>query len=124
PMWRIEVEADQKRLAGLRERIHRVDRTGAELVGEIADLVDLDVLVPQIVILTRVKMRVVVHGAPAETEEVIITALERTEFRQGAQMPLADQAGDVACPLQQRRQGRMLWRQADLTVARQGLLEP
>jgi hypothetical protein len=32
-------------------------------------------------------------------------------------MPLADQAGAVARPLQQRRQGRMLGRQADLGVA-------
>src|SRR5450631_2100015 len=39
-------------------------------------------------------------------------------------MPLADQAGAVARPLQQRRQGRMLWRQADLGVTRQGLLKP
>src|SRR5438034_2435541 len=69
-------------------------------------------------------MRVIVHSAPAETEEVIITALERTEFRQSAQMPLADQAGAVARPLQQRRQGRMLGRQAHLGVARQRLLEP
>src|SRR5260370_21816865 len=39
-------------------------------------------------------------------------------------MPLADQAGAVARPLQQRWQGRMLGRQADLGVARQRLLEP
>ena len=53
PVRRIEMEADQKRLAGLRVRIYRVDGAGAELVGEIADLMDLDVLVPQIMLLTR-----------------------------------------------------------------------
>ena len=87
-MRRIEVQADQERLAGLRIRIYRVDRAGAELVGEIADLMDLDVLVPQIMPLKRVDVREIVHSGPAETEEVIITALERTEFRQSAQMPV------------------------------------
>ena len=48
------MEADKERLAGLRIRIYRVDRAGAELVGEIADLMDLDVLLPQIMLLTRV----------------------------------------------------------------------
>ena len=52
-MRRIEMGADQKRLAGLRVRTYRVDGAGAELVGEIADLMDLDVLVPQIMLLTR-----------------------------------------------------------------------
>ena len=72
---------------------------GAELLGEIANLMDLDVLVPQIMALKRVDMGEIVHGGPAETEEVIITALERTIFRQSSQMPLADQAGPVALPL-------------------------
>src|SRR5207253_5520560 len=124
PVRCIEVEADQERLAGIRIRIYPVDRAGAELVGEIADLMDLDILVPQIMPLKRVDVREIVHGGRSETEEVIITALQRTKFQQSAQMPLADQAGAVACPLQQRWQGRMLGRQADLGVARQRLLEP
>ena len=62
PVRRIEVQADQERLAGLRIRIYRVDRAGAELVGEIADLMDLDVLVPQIMPLKRVDVREIVHG--------------------------------------------------------------
>ena len=56
PVRRIEVEADQERLAGLRIRIYRVDGAGAELVGEIADLMDLDVLVLQIILLTPVDL--------------------------------------------------------------------
>ena len=48
------MEADQERLAGLCIRTYRVDGAGAELVGEIADLMDLDVLVPQIMLLTPV----------------------------------------------------------------------
>jgi hypothetical protein len=47
------MEADQERLAGLRMRIYCVDRAGAELVGQIADLMDLDVLLPQIMPLKR-----------------------------------------------------------------------
>src|SRR5262245_13467504 len=85
---------------------------------------DLDVMVPQIVLLTGVDVRVIVHRAAAEAKEMIIPALERTEFRQCAQMPLADQASAVPNLLQQRRQSRMLGRQADLGVARQRLLEP
>src|SRR5215475_13117926 len=99
PVRRIEVQADQERLAGLRIRIYRVDRASAKLVGEIADLMDLDVLVPQIMPLKRVDMREIVHGGPAESEEVIVTTLERPEFWQSAQMPLSDQAGAVARPL-------------------------
>src|SRR3984893_9884558 len=94
-----------------------------ELVGEIADLMDLDVLVPQIMLLTRGDVREIVHGFAAETEEVIITALERTEFWQSAQMPLADQASAVARLLQQRRESGMLGREADLRVAKQRLGE-
>jgi hypothetical protein len=47
------VQADQERLAGLRIRVYRIGRAGAELLGEIADLMDLDVLAPQIMALKR-----------------------------------------------------------------------
>lgn len=51
------MQADQERLARLRIRIYRVDRAGTELVGQIADLMDLDVLVPKIMPLKRVDVR-------------------------------------------------------------------
>src|SRR5262249_14433890 len=124
PVRRIEMEADQERLVGLRIGIYRVDGAGTELVGEIADLMDLDVLVPQIMLLTPVDVREIVHCLAADTEEVVVTALERTEIRQNAQMPLADQSSAVSRLLQQRRQGGMLGRKADLRVANQRLLEP
>ena len=50
------MEADQERLAGLCVGIYRVDGVGTELVGEIADLMDLDVLIPQIMLLTPVDL--------------------------------------------------------------------
>jgi hypothetical protein len=75
-------------------------------------------------LLTRIKVRIVVHGAPAEAKEVIITALKRTEFRQSAEMPLANQTGAIARLLQQRRQGRMIRRQADIRATCPWLLEP
>src|SRR6185295_15551337 len=75
-------------------------------------------------LMTRINVRVVVHRAPAETEEVIITALERAEFWQSAEMPLANQTGAIAGLLQQRRQGRMIRRQADIRATCQWLLEP
>src|SRR6266566_8110448 len=84
---------------------------------------DLDVLVPQIMALKRVDVREIIHRGSPKSKKVVITALERTEFRQRAQMPLADQAGAVARLPQQRWQSRMLGRQADLGVARQRLLE-
>jgi hypothetical protein len=58
---------------------------------------DLDILLLQIMPLKRVNVREIVHPESSETEEMITTALERTEFPQSAQMPLADQAGAVAC---------------------------
>jgi len=76
-MRRIEVEADEEWLAGPGVGVHRLDRAAAKLLGEITDLVDLDILVPQIVLLARVIVRVIVVGAAAEAEEVVIPTLER-----------------------------------------------
>ncbi len=47
--------------------------------------------------------------------EIVVAALERAEIGQCAQMPFADQYGLIAGPLQDRRQGRMTRRKADLS---------
>src|SRR5215472_7068820 len=70
-----------------------------------------------------IRMREVVHGAAAESEEMIVAALQRTELGQNPQMPLADQRRAVTGFLQERGQGGMLGRQANLRISRQRLLQ-
>ncbi len=85
---------------------------------------DRDVSVPEIVLLRSVCVRVVVERPHPESIEMVVAALQRTVFRQRAQMPLADERRAVAGPLQQRRQCGMFRRQADRRVRRgQRLLE-
>src|SRR5919197_6602330 len=55
----------------------------------------------------------VISRAAENPEEAVVAALERTVVRQKAEMPLADEAGAVACPLEQRGKGGVAWRQAD-----------
>src|SRR5262245_30853433 len=58
-------------------------------------------------------MMEVIGGAAENPEEAVVAALERAVVRQKAEMPLADEAGAVACRPEQRGKGRMAWRQAD-----------
>jgi hypothetical protein len=51
-------------------------------------------------------MRVVVDGTPTESVKVVVTALQRTIFRQLAEVPLANQSCAVACLFEERRQRR------------------
>ena len=68
-------------------------------------------------------VREVVDGAAVVAEEEVVAALQRAEGRQVAQVPLAEQRRAVAVLLQQRRQGRMLRRQADaFSTARRSAL--
>ena len=71
-------------------------------------------------------MREVIDRAAAETIEIVVAALQRTEIGQPPQMPFADQRGLVTGLLQERRQGRMLRRQTDLArhTRAQRLFEP
>src|SRR5215475_8867548 len=56
----------------------------------------------------------IVRGAAEYPEEMVIATLERTEIRQEAEMPFADQRCAVAGATKQRRQRRMAWGQPDV----------
>jgi len=60
-------------------------------------------------------VREVIDRAAAEAIEIVVAALQRAEIGQCAQMPFAYQCGLIAGPVQDRRQGRMIRRQADLS---------
>ena len=115
------MQTHQKRTARFRISIDDVHGAAAEHIRQISHLMHLDIVVPQIVFLVGV--RVVVDSAAAESVEMIVSALQRAEFRKQAQMPFSNQRGAVAGFLQQRRQGGMVGRQADI-ASRQRLLQP
>jgi hypothetical protein len=56
-------------------------------------------------------VREVIDRAAAETIEIVVIALQRTEIGQPSQMPFANQRGLVTGLFQERRQGRMVRRQ-------------
>src|SRR5437660_8052824 len=83
---------------------------------------DGDVIIPEIFPAPR-GVRIIVHRAATKSVEVLIAALQRTELRQLAEVPFADQRSAVASLLQQGWQGRMFGRETDTRISRQRLLE-
>src|SRR5262245_46448838 len=71
------------------------------------------VFVPEIFIESSCRVVEVIDRADAESIEVVIAAFERTEIRQRAEVPLADERRSVTCFSEQRRQRRMLGWEAD-----------
>jgi len=105
--------------------VDHLDGAAAQQIGQIAHLLDRDVVLPQIRGVGRGRpglVRVVVERAAAKAIKMVIATLQRAEIGQGAQMPLADQGRLVAGPLQERRQGRVRGWQADLP-RREGLFQ-
>ena len=104
--------------------LDRVDGPVAEQVGHIAGLPDGDIAVPQVGFVAGVAVRVVVERTGAEAPEVLVAALQRSERRQHAQVPFADQRRGITGVAQQRRQGGMFGRQSDIGLAGERFLEP
>jgi hypothetical protein len=71
------------------------------------------VFVPEIFVGSSCRVVEVIDCAHAESVEVVIAAFERTEIRQRAEVPLADERRSVTCFSEQRRQRRMLGWEAD-----------
>ena len=117
PVRRIEMQAEREGLARLRVAVDDVDGAIAEQFGGVAHLLDGHVVVPEIGLVIGAFVPIVVDAAAAESVEVIVAALQRAEFRQFAEVPLADERRRIAGFLQQRRQRRMLGRQADHGVS-------
>ena len=69
-----------------------------------------DIVVPEIVSVIGALMRIVIDRATAEAVEMIIAALQWTEFRQTAEVPFADQRRAVSgLPQQRRQRGVIRW---------------
>jgi hypothetical protein len=123
------MKADEEGLPGSGVSFDHIDGAGAQQIGQVAGPADFDVALPQIIGVGHRRagfVREVIDRAAAETIEIVVAALQRTEIGQPPQMPFADQRGLVAGLLQERRQGRMVRRQTDLArhARAQRLFEP
>jgi hypothetical protein len=123
------MQADQEGLPGSNIGFDQIHGAGAQQVGQVAGSADFDVVLPQIIGVGHRRtgfVREVIDRTAAETIEIVVSALQRTEIGQPPQMPFADQRGLVTGLLQERRQGRMARRQTDLArrPRAQRLFEP
>ena len=101
PVRRGEMQAEEERLPRPRVGIDGIDRAVAEQIGHIAMPLDRNLLLMQLKRLIAAARMVetmieIIGGAAENPEEMVIAALERAEFRQEAEMPLADQRRRVA----------------------------
>ena len=110
---RIEVEAQKERLLRLGEAIDGLHRAIAEQVRHIAMAVDRHL----VLVKWRTRLGAVIEvmrGAAEKAEELVVSCLVGAEARQEAEMPFADQLGRIVGLLEDRRNGRMVWRQANV----------
>ena len=106
-----EMQAQQKRLSRPGVSLDHLDRPIAEQVRHVANSLNRDLLLVELarepgyrelVGLEGVRTMVeIVCAAAEDSEELIVAALQRTEIRQRAEMPFADQRGAIARLLQQ-----------------------
>src|SRR5258705_924154 len=101
PMWRVEMKAAHKGLSGFCIRVHYVDRTTAEQSGQIAHLMDQNIVVPEIFPFLSAYVGKIVHCATAKSIVMIVAASQRAKLWQNAQMPFAHQRRAITGLLQQ-----------------------
>ena len=122
-MRRVEVQTDQERPARSGVAIDFGHGAVAEQVREIANLVNLDIAIPEIIRVAArwtVFVREVIQRAATESVEAVIAAFQRPEIRQPAEVPFSDQRRAVAGGFEKRRQSRMVRWYADVAVAAAG----
>ena len=95
------MQAKEEWTAGLRITVNTRNCTITNKVGQIASLMDFDVVFPQVVATHSGFVRKVIQTPAAKTPEMIIATLERAELRQPPEMPFADHGGLVSGRLQQ-----------------------
>ena len=117
------MEAQEERLPRLGVAPDHVLGARAQKVREVPRLLDRHVVVPEIGLLIGARVRVVVDGAAAEPVEMVVAAQKRTEFRQAAEMPFADEGRAIASFPEKRRQRWLLGRQSDDSRGGQRLLQ-
>src|SRR5207248_1380286 len=111
PVRRVEMQAKEEWTAGLRITVNTRNCTITNKVGQIASLMDFDVVFPQVVATHSGFVRKVIQTPAAKTPEMIIATLERAELRQPPEMPFADQSRAISGRFQQRRQrGMFRWK--------------
>src|SRR5216683_545898 len=83
PVWRIEMQAEQERPPGFRIVVNDLHSAAPQQIGEVACLMDWDIIIPEIFLMSS-GVRIIVHSTAAESVKMIIAALERTKLRQNA----------------------------------------
>src|SRR5258706_11424852 len=101
-----EMQAQQEGVLRLAVVLDRLSRAVAEKVRHVSVPIDRDLLLEERVGGTRIVLEIV-RRPREDPEELVVAALERTELREKAHMPLADEACPVANLLDERRQRRM-----------------
>ena len=96
PVWRIEMQAEQEGLARFRVAIHHIYRVAAEQIGQVAHLVNCDVVVPEFVPMVRAGMHVIVECAATEAVEMVVAAFQGAELGKNTEVPLSDEGCTVA----------------------------
>ena len=86
-------------------------------IGEIPDGMGFRLALEEVVLPGGVAVGEVVEAAAHRAEELPVAALQRSEVRQEAEVPLADQGRRVAGVAQQRGQRRVVRRQAQHRIA-------
>ena len=114
PVGRIEVQADEEGLAGFRGAIDGIHCAASHQVGEITQVLDGNIVIPQIIPMICTSMHVVVERAAPKAIKMIVAAFQRTEPWQDSQVPLSDQRGAISRLLEQRWQGGVAGRQPDV----------
>ena len=118
PVRRGVVHAEEeRRRVGRGDALDEVDGAARDEVGEIALLAMLGLALPQVVRAARVAMAEVVDAARHRPEELVVARAQRAERGRIAEVPLAGERRAVAGRLQQRRQRRVLGRQAQRRAA-------
>jgi hypothetical protein len=113
PVRRVEVKAQKKWLTRFGVAVDDADGTVTEECCEVSGFMYEHVFVPKIFVESSCRVVEVIDRADAESIEVVIAAFERTEIRQRAEVPLADERRSVTCFSEQRRQRRMVGWEAD-----------
>ncbi len=90
------MKADQEGLSGFCILVHHFDCAIAKQTGQVAHLMDRNVIIPKISHITPECVGKVVHRSAAKSVEMVVPTLERTKLRQNAQMPFSDQGRAVA----------------------------
>src|SRR2546430_17249395 len=86
PMRRVEMQADEKRPAGFREPVDDFNGPAAQQVRQISGLLNFRVAIPQVFGPVRRFVREIIERAAAEAVKMVVSALQRPETGQPAQM--------------------------------------